>query len=109
VAAKKRVRRTAKRPNRARPRAVAAGIAVALAVSALGIWALWRTTRPPADAPLHLPAPLSGPAPLSAPAALPPVAPEAPAESIDAAERARLDALIKKRGKAPADVSRRSR
>jgi hypothetical protein len=86
-------------------RGLAIGVAAAFGLSALGIWALWRTTRPPAEAPLHLHAPLTPVNP-----ALPglPPAPEKPVESIDAAERAKLDAVLKQRAGA-ADVSRRAR
>ena len=91
--------------RRASPRGLAIGVAAAFGLSALGIWALWRTTRPPADTPIHLPAPLNPILP-AAPAA--PPAPEKPVESIDAAERAKLDAVLKERAGA-ADVSRRAR
>lgn len=71
------------------------GVAVATLLCGLSIWLLWRATRPPPDGGVHLPVPLS------------PRGGDLPRESIDAAERARLDALLKER--AGSDDSGRAR
>jgi hypothetical protein len=81
--------------KRGKRRGLVVGLGFAVLLSGVSLWILWRATRPPADAGVHLPVPLS------------PRGGDLPRESIDAAERARLDALLKER--ASSDDSGRDR
>jgi hypothetical protein len=71
--------------------------ALAALLSGLSIWVLWRSTRPPEEQPVRLPVPLGG------------SVANAPGESIDPAERARLDALVKERAGGSSNASRSAR
>jgi len=86
-----------KRTRKAKRRGRGVLFALAAMLSVLSIWVLWRTTRPPEEQPVRLPAPLGG------------GVADAPSESIDAAERARLDALLKQRAGGSSDASRSAR
>ena len=85
------------RAKRGKRRGVLVGIVLGALLSAASIWLLWQATRPPAEDAVHLPNPLS------------PRGGDLPRESIDAAERARLDELLRERAGEEGDGARGSR